>query len=155
MIEHHQIMIEVQDLTQTKSETDLAVIVYYHPLDRYIEVYKDGQVRLISAAGVVNAHFKDVEKRDLLRQSYIQMLLQSGVKGKEFEQALAAITRVDHRLNEETNSTANAANLEQQTQAQLRIWAESQGLDYDTLSEDQWFEQVQQGVTQVRKQSLT
>jgi hypothetical protein len=155
MTEHHQIMIEVQDLTQTTPESDLAAIVYYHPLDRYIEVYKDGQVRLISAAGVVNAHFKDVEKQDLLRQSYIQMLLQSGIKGEELEQALAAISRVDRRLSEETDPTVNSANLEQQTQAQLRIWAESQGLDYDTLSENEWFEQVQQGVTQMRKQSIT
>ena len=86
--------------------------------------------------------------RDLLRQNYIQMLLSSGVRGEELEQALAAIERVDRRLNEEVDPQAG---LEQRTQAHLRAWAEAQGLDDESLTEEEWFKQVQRGIAEVRK----
>ena len=44
------------------------------------EVFRSGAVRLISSAGTVSAQFKELEKRDLLRQSYIQTLLTSGAR---------------------------------------------------------------------------
>lgn len=151
MQDNHQVIIEVQDLTQSAPDSNLAAIVYYHSLGRSIEISKDGTVRLISAAGTVSAQFRENEKRDLLRQSYIQMLLSSGVRGKELEQALAAIGRVDRRLKKEVDTKAGTADLEQRTQSQLHTWAESQELDYDTMTEDEWLKHVQQGVTEVRK----
>jgi hypothetical protein len=147
-----QITIEVQDLTKSAPQSNLAAIIYYRPANRYIEISKDGTVRLISAAGTVRAQFKETEKRDLLRQSYIQMLISNGVQGKELEQALAAIERVDHRLNEEIDTEVSLTDLEQETQLQLRAWAKSQELDYEAMTEDEWLHQVQQGIAEVRKQ---
>ena len=148
MNSNHQVTIEVQDLTQSAPDSNVAAIIYFHPLDRYIEVSKEGAVYLVSEAGTVRAQFKETEKRDLLRQSYIQMLLSSGIRGQKLEKALVAIERVDHRLNEEVDTEAGLADLEQRTQLHLCAWAKSQELDYDTLTEDEWLEQVRRGVAQ-------
>jgi len=67
--------IEVEDLTKMVTDSDLAVVVRFGPQDRYVEVFKNGVVRLVSPAGTVSAQFKELEKRDLLRQGYIQTLL--------------------------------------------------------------------------------
>ena len=95
----------------------------------------------------------ETEKRDLLRQNYIQMLIASGVRGEEFASALAAIERVDRRLATSDHVKSKVA-LEQRTQAHLRGWAASRNLDDDTLSEDEWQNQLQQAITTVRRSAL-
>jgi hypothetical protein len=145
-----QTTIEIEDLTEKAPDSDLAAIVRFDAQDRYVEIFKSGVVRLISSAGTVSAQFKELEKRDLLRQSYIQTLLTSGVQGEELEQALQAIARVDRRLAEETDAQAGTADLERRTEARLRAWAEAQGLDYESLSEEVFMALVQRGIEQVR-----
>jgi hypothetical protein len=86
--------------------------------------------------GMVNTQFKELDKRDLLRQSYIQSLLAAGVTGPEFERVLQAIARVDRRLACETDSSISVRDLESRTETRLRAWAKEQGLDYDTISEE-------------------
>ncbi len=143
--------IEVEDLTKMVTDSDLAVVVRFGPQDRYVEVFKNGVVRLVSPAGTVSAQFKELEKRDLLRQGYIQTLLASGVRGKELGQALQAIARVDRRLAEEIDSHAGIADLEHRTEAHLRAWAEARALDYESLSEEEFMGLVQRGVEEVRR----
>jgi len=145
-----QTTIEIEDLTEKAPDSDLAAIVRFDAQDRYVEIFKSGVVRLISSAGTVSAQFKELEKRDLLRQSYIQTLLTSGVQGEALEQALQAIARVDRRLAEETGAQAGTADLERRTEARLRAWAEAQGLDYESLSEEAFMALVQRGIEQVR-----
>jgi hypothetical protein len=145
-----QTTIEIEDLTEKAPDSDLAAIVRFDAQDRYVEIFKSGVVRLISSAGTVSAQFKELEKRDLLRQSYIQTLLTSGVQGEDLEQALQAIARVDRRLAEETDAQAGTADLECRTEARLRAWAEAQGLDYESLSEEAFMALVQRGIEQVR-----
>jgi hypothetical protein len=125
--------------------------VHFGSKDRYVEVLKSGTVRLVSPAGTVSAQFKEQEKRDILRQNYIQTLLTSGVKGEELEQALEAIARVDRRLAEEPNEQENLADLERRTAEHLRVWAEEKGLDYDALSEEEFMALVQRGIAEVRE----
>jgi hypothetical protein len=122
----HPVKIEVQDLTESAPDSNLAAIIHFHPLDRYVEISKDGTVRLISAAGTISAQFKEAEKRDLLRQSYLQMLLSSGVRGAELERALTAIERVEQRLKEEGDVQTSEAELELRTKEHLQAWLESQ-----------------------------
>ncbi|MBL7062985.1 MAG: hypothetical protein ISS49_02095 [Anaerolineae bacterium] len=146
-----QTTIEVKDLTKKAPGSDLAVIVRFEPEDRYVEVFRSGVVRLISSAGTVSAQFKELEKRDLLRQGYIQTLLTSGVKGEELERALRAIARVDQRLAEEMDTQAGIADLERRTEARLRAWGEARGLDYESLSEEEFTALVQHGVAEIRR----
>ena len=94
----------------------------------------------------------EVEKRDLLRQSYIQMLLNSGVRGEELERALEAIARVDQRLFWEADVQAGTADLERRTEAHFRAWAEAEGLDYEALSEEDLMALVQRGVKAIRRE---
>jgi hypothetical protein len=149
----HSVQVEVEDLSKSASNSDLVAVVHYHAPDRTIEIMRDGSVRFLSAAGTVTAHFRETEKRDLLRQNYIQMLLASGVRGEEFASALAAIERVDRRLATSDRVKSEAA-LEQRTQMHLRGWAASRKLDYDTLSEDEWQNQIQQAIMTVRRSVL-
>lgn len=146
-----QTTVKVEDLTIRVPDSDLAAIVHFEPRDRYVEIFRSGVVRLISSAGTVSAQFKELEQRDLLRQSYIQTLLASGVRGEELERALQAIARVDRRLAEEVDPQAGIADLEQRTEARLCAWAEARGLDYASLSEDEFMALVQRGVKQVRR----
>jgi hypothetical protein len=146
-----QTTIEVEDLTKKAPDSDLAAIVRFEPQDRYVKVFRSGVVRLISSAGTVSAQFKELERRDLLRQSYIQTLLTSGVQGEELERALQAIARVDRRLTEEADAQAGIADLEYRTDTHLRAWAEARGLDYKSLSEEEFMALVQRGVAQVRR----
>ncbi len=149
----HSVQVEVEDLSKSAPDSDLVAVVHYHAPDRTIEVARDGTVRFLSAAGTATAHFRETEKRDLLRQNYIQMLIANGVRGEEFARALAAIERVDRRLATSDLLKSEIA-LEQRTQAHLRRWAASHNLDYDALNEDEWQSQVQQAVTTVRRQAL-
>lgn len=143
-------IVDVEDITQKVPESDLAVVVRFPAQNGYIEVFKNGVVRLISPAGVVNAQFKELDKRDLLRQSYIQSLLAAGVTGPEFERALQAIARVDRRLARETDPSIGVRDLECRTETRLRAWAKEQGLDYDTISEETFMALVQRGVKEAR-----
>ena len=142
----------VMDLTATAPVSDLVAIVSFEKLSGYVEVRKDGLVRLISPAGTVSARFRELEKRDLLREHYIQTLLESGVRGAELEQALQSIARVDRRLAEETDTRAGAEDLERRTETHLRAWCEQRGIDYDSLSEDEFADLVAQGVQAIRRQ---
>ncbi len=146
-----QTVVAVEDLTQKVPDSDLAVVVRFVPHNSYVEVFKSGMVRLISPAGVVSAQFKELDKRDWLRQSYIQSLLDAGVTGAEFEQALQAIARVDQRLAQQIDVGSGISDLERRTAEHLRAWVESQGLDYDALSEDEFMALVQQGVAAARR----
>lgn len=151
-----QTTIEIEDLTEKAPGSDLAAIVRFDAQDRYIEIFRSGGVRLISSAGTVSAQFRELEKRDLLRQSYIQTLLAGGVEGEELERALQAIARVDRRLAEETDTQAGIADLERRTEARLREWVEAQeddliALDYDSLSEEEFMALVQRAVAEVRQ----
>lgn len=146
-----QFSIAVEDLTKKTPDSDLAVVVRFSSQNSYVEIFKSGVVRLISPAGVVNAQFKERDKHDWLRQSYIQSLLAAGVTGTEFEQALQAIARVDQRLAQEVDVESGISDLERRTAEHLRAWAEAQGLDYDALSEDEFMALVQQGVAAARR----
>ncbi len=85
---------KVEDSTQKAPVGDLVAIIHYEKLGGYVEVRKDGSVRLVSPAGVVSARFRELEKEEWLRNSYIQILLDSGVQGEELEETLEAIARV-------------------------------------------------------------
>ena len=146
-----QTTIKIEDLTKRIPDSDLAAIVHFEPQDRYVEIFRSGVVHLISSAGTVSAQFKELEKRNLLRQSYIQTLLTNGVQGEELERALQAIACVDRRLAEEVDTQAGIVDLEQRTEAHLCAWAEVRGLDYESLSEDEFMALVQRGVEQVRR----
>ncbi|MEA3396698.1 MAG: hypothetical protein U9R05_04485 [Chloroflexota bacterium] len=148
-----QTTVKVEDMTNKAPGSNLAAVVRFGPQDRYVEVFKSGIVRLVSPAGTVSAQFREMEKRDLLRQSYIQTLLAGGVRGKKLERALQAIARVDRRLDEETDAEGGVADLERRTQARLRAWAKERDLDHDSLSEDEFMARVQQGVTEIRRAS--
>ncbi|MEJ5309209.1 MAG: hypothetical protein WHX52_05525 [Anaerolineae bacterium] len=145
-----QFAIAVEDLTKKTPDSDLAVVVRFSPQNSYVEIFKNGVVRLISPAGVVNAQFKECDKRDWLRQSYIQSLLAAGVTGTELDQALQAIARVDRRLAQETDVASGISDLERRTLEYMRAWTEAQGLDYDALSEEEAMLLVQQGIAAAR-----
>ena len=48
-------------------------------------------------------------------------------------------------------AAGNTADLEQRTEAHLRDWCAQRGLDYESLSEDEFATIVAEGLKQVRK----
>jgi hypothetical protein len=142
---------KVEDLTTKAPASDFVAVVYYEKLGGYVEMYKDGSVKLISPAGTVSAKFRELEERDLLRENYIQTLITSGVRGAELEKALEAIAQVDRRLAEETEVGEAIEDLEGRTEAHLRQWCAARGIDYSGLSEDELMELISEGVKAVRE----
>lgn len=77
----------VEDFTKRSKDSDIIAVVYNEKFGGYVRILKDGTVTLISPAGVVSAKFRELEKRDWLRENYIIQLLAKGIKGKELENA--------------------------------------------------------------------
>jgi hypothetical protein len=136
----------VSDFTTLAPESDIVAVVHYEVLGGYVELYKDGTVKLVSKGGTIHTKFKELQKRDWIRQSYIQTLIDAGVTGGELEKALEAIAQVESNL-----AAGNTADLEQRTEAHLRDWCAQRGLDYESLSEDEFATIVAEGLKQVRK----
>lgn len=141
---------KVEDLTTKAPGSTVLAIIHYKKLGGYVEVRKDGSVWLVSPAGTVSAKFRELEKRDLLRQSYIEALLEGGVTGEQLQQALEAVARVDKRLTEARDADQAVADLEWRTAAHLRHWAAKRGIDYDALTDEEWMELVKESVKAVR-----
>lgn len=97
------------------------------------------------------ARFKELEKADWLRESYIRMLVESGVKGQELQEALAAIERVDRRLSQIDRAEAQES-LYARSRQHFREWCAEQGVAYDTLTDDKVMSVVAQGVETVRSE---
>lgn len=129
--------------------SDAVVSIYNKRFDGYVRVHPAGYVELTSPAGTVIARFKELEKVDWLRESYIRMLVESGIKGRELQEALAAIEHVDLRL-QQSDRTAARAHLYERSQQQFREWCATQGVDYDELTDEQVMQIVSQGVEVVR-----
>ena len=142
---------KVEDLTQKAPVSDLVAIIHYEKLGGYVEVRKDGSVRLVSPAGVVSARFRELEKEEWLRNSYIKILLDSGVQGEELEEALKAVARVDKQLAEEDDSRKGWEELQRRMDERFRQWCAAQGLDYDSLSEEEFAKLVDDGIRFVRQ----
>ena len=146
---------KVEDLTQKAPVSDLVAIIHYEKLGGYVEVRKDGSVRLVSPGGVVSARFRELEKEDWVRNSYIQILLDSGVRGEELEEALEAIARVDKKLAEAEDLDKVWEDLERRTDEHFRRWCADRGLDYDTLSQEGFTKLVDNGIRFVRQKRKT
>ncbi len=123
--------------------------IYNERFDGYVRVYKDGYVKITSPAGTVTAQFKELEKTDWLRESYIRMLIESGMKGQELQNALAAIERVDRRLSQ-TSPKETRASLYERSQQRFHEWCAERGVDYETLTDEDVMHIVAQGVEAVR-----
>lgn len=142
---------KVEDLTQKAPVSDLVAIIHYEKLGGYVEVRKDGSVRLVSPGGVVSARFRELEKEDWLRNSYIQILLDSGVRGEELEEALEAIARVDKKLAEAEDLDKVWEDLEQRTDEHFRRWCAERGIDYGSLTEEEFMALVDEAVRVIRE----
>jgi hypothetical protein len=142
---------KVEDLTQKAPVGDLVASIHYEKLGGYVEVRKDGSVRLVSPGGVVSARFRELEKEEWLRNSYIQILLDSGVQGEELQEALEVIDRVDKRLAEEDDPRKGWEELKRRVDERFRQWCAAQGLDYDSLSEEEFTKLVDEGIRSVRQ----
>ena len=82
---------------------------------------------------------------------YIQTLLDSGVQGEELEEALKAIARVDKRLAEEGDPRKGWEELQRRMDEHFRRWCAARGLDYDSLSEEEFAKLVDDGIRFVRQ----
>lgn len=140
----------VTDLREVAPDSDVIVSVYDKRFSGYVQVYKDGHVEMTSPAGTVMARFKELEKANWLREGYIRMLVESGVRGRELQEALAAIGRVDRRLSRVDQAEARE-NLYERSQRRFSEWCAERGVAYDTLTDDKAMHIVAQGVKAVRK----
>jgi len=145
---------KVEDLTQKAPVSDLVAIIHYEKLGGYVEVRKDDSVRLVSPGGVVSARFRELEKEDWLRSSYIQILLDSGVRGEELEEALEAMARVDKKLAEAEDLDKVWEDLERRTDEHFRRWRAERGIDYDSLTEEEFMALVDEAVRTVRERQI-
>lgn len=138
---------ELEEIT-----SDTVVSIYNRRFDGYVRVHPDGYVELTSPAGTVIARFKELEKADWLRESYIRMLVESGMQGRKLHEALAAIERVDRRLQHSDRSEARAR-LYERSQQRFREWCARQGIDHEELTDEQVMQIVGQGVEAVRSET--
>jgi len=106
---------------------------------------------MTSPAGTVTAQFKELEKADWLRESYIRMLIESGIRGQELQSALAAIERVDQRLSQ-TDPEEARTSLYERSQQRFHEWCAEQGVDYETLTDENVIRIVAQGIETVREE---
>ncbi|MFQ6040638.1 MAG: hypothetical protein ACE5PV_07260 [Candidatus Poribacteria bacterium] len=142
---------KVEDFTAIAPASDLVAVIYFKSLDGYVRVFKNGTVALVSPKGTVSAKFRELEKRDLLRENYIRTLIEAGAKGKELEKALEAITRVDKRLESEDDNNGMLAEMELNAQARFREWCIEKGMNPDDMSEEQVMDLIDKVVHESRK----
>jgi hypothetical protein len=135
---------ELQDIPENAT-----VSVYNKRFDGYVLIHPEGYVELTSPAGTVIARFKELEKADWLRESYIRMLVESGIHGRELQEALAAIERVDTRM-QQRRDTESRAWLYERSQQSFREWCARQGISHDELTEEQVTQIVNRGIEAVR-----
>ena len=140
----------IEDFTKRSDHGDIIAVVYYEKFGGYVRILKDGSVTLVSPAGVVSAKFRELEKRDWLRQNYSSQLLAKGIGGKELENALRGIERVDKRLSEEIDSHKGIRDLEERSLEHLKEWSLKWGMDTEKLSEEDLGSLVDAGIKETR-----
>ncbi len=138
--------------SQVASDSGVIASIYNERFDGYVRVYKNGYVKMTSPAGTVTAQFKELEKADWLRESYIRMLIESGMRGQELQNALAAIERVDRRLSQ-TAPEETRPRLYERSQRRFRAWCAERGIEYETLTDEDVTSIVAQGVETVREET--
>ncbi len=82
---------------------------------------------------------------------YIQILLDSGVQGEELEKALEAIARVDEKLAKAEDLDKVWGDLERRADEHFRRWCAERGIDYDSLTEEEFMKLVDDGIRFVRQ----
>ena len=133
----------------TKNVPDTILSIYNRRFDGYVHIHPDGYVELTSPAGTVTARFKELEKADWLRESYIRMLIEDGVQGEALEKALTAIGQVDRRLLMEDPSE-NLSHLTARSEQTFRRWSAEHGIAYEELSEEDVMQIVEKGLQVIR-----
>lgn len=128
---------------------DAVVSIYNKRFDGFVRIHPDGYVELTSRAGTVTARFKELEQADWLRESYLRMLSAGGVTGQELRATLAAIERVDRRL-ETSGLDETLPRLLEQSQRHFEQWCLQHGIAYDQLDEDQVRDIVDQAIQSTR-----
>lgn len=82
-------------------------------------------------------------------RAYLEMLRDSGASGVEIARAAQAVRDVERRYAE-LGAEAAFRDLEYRTEAHMRVWLKERGLDYDTLTDDQLDEIVNEAVQATR-----
>ncbi|MBU0511932.1 MAG: hypothetical protein KKD28_09920 [Chloroflexi bacterium] len=136
----------------TEVTPNTVVSIYNKRFDGYVRVRPDGYVELTSPAGTVMTCFKELEKTDWLRESYIRMLVESGIQGSELQDALAAIERVDLRL-QQSDRAESRVHLYARSQRQFREWCVRQGIDSSGFTDEQVMQIVNEGIETVRSKA--
>ena len=131
---------------------DTVVSIYNKRFDGFVRVHPEGYVELTSPAGTVTARFKEIEKVDWLRASYVRMLVSQGASGEELQKSLAAIARVDRRI-EETGLDAERQQLAERSQRQFQTWASRHGVNYDQMNDDAVMNIANQAVQSIRERT--
>ncbi len=83
--------------------------------------------------------------------SYIAMLLEEGAGSAEILAAAQAVYDVDSRLAQEADFRTGLDDLHRRTEQHFHHWCRERGIDYDTLSEEEFGELVEQAIRQVRE----
>lgn len=135
-----------------EAPADRVISIYNRRFDGYIHIHPDGYVELTSPAGTVLARFRELEKADWLRESYIRMLIERGADSDSVAEALQAIERVEKRLQRQDRETERTSLAERSTAA-FRQWCEEHGIHYDELTEGEVAELVARGIQSVRGRS--
>ncbi len=132
-----------------EAPADRVISIYNRRFDGYIHVHPDGYVELTSPAGTVLARFRELEKTDWLRESYIRMLIESGADADSIAEALQAIEHVDKRL-QGRDREAERTSLVERSAAAFQRWCEEHGIRHEELTESEVADLVTRGIQSVR-----
>jgi len=142
---------KVEDFTAIAPTSDLVAVIYFKSIDGYVRVFENGIIALVSPKGTVSTKFRELEKRDWLRENYIRTLIDDGIKDKELQKALEAIDRVDKRLEKEGDNRQMLVEMELNAQVRFREWCIERGINPDEISEEQVMELIDEVVHEARK----
>jgi len=85
-----------------------------------------------------------------LRQAYLDMLAQDGASPAELARAALAVEEVERRYAR-LGPDAAIYDLERRTETHMRAWLKERDLDYDTLTDEQFDQIVDEAVHRTRR----
>jgi len=120
----------------------------YHK-DRLLSAVEGLSAREIQMV-VLYAKMLKMKPLSEMGQAYIEMLIRDGASGIEILRAAQAVREVDERLAREEDRNTGVAELHQRTDEHFRQWCREHGIDYDSLSEEEFDEIAAQAIKEVR-----
>jgi hypothetical protein len=141
--------IQVKDFTISDEEAESAVLVYFEDLQGTVHVYRDGTVVLSSPAGTTVTSLRRIDDPLWRREQFMGMLARLGASEKELAEAAQTIASREKALSR-LGFPAATEQVSRQSVAHFKAWCQRQGLDYETMTEEDIDRLLEDALARVR-----